>query len=108
MQQFSLILKIARNKYLVALVVFVVWLSFFDRNDLVTQWERKAELEKLERSQAYYEEEIRSTKAELNELLNNPAALERFARENFYLKRPGEQVFIVAEKEIQKNTPAEQ
>jgi cell division protein DivIC len=98
MQKVNFLFGLLRNKYLVSLVVFMVWISFFDRNDLFTQWERKQELEKLENSKLYYEEQILSTQKELDELQNNPAALEKFARENFYLKRPEEQVFIVAEK----------
>lgn len=98
MQHVNFIWSLLRNKYLVALAVFTVWISFFDRNDLFTQWDRKQELEKLEKSKAYYEEQIISTQKELDELQNNPAALEKFARENFYLKRPEEQVFIVTEK----------
>jgi cell division protein DivIC len=103
MKQLAVLFNIVRNKYLLSLLVFAVWISFFDRNDLFTQWERKQELEKLETSKAYYETEIASTQKELAELQNNPAALEKFARENFYLKRPGEQVFIVVEKKDEKN-----
>lgn len=108
MHQLPYIFSILRNKYLVALVFFVVWIFFFDRNDLVTQWERKGELEKLEKSAAYYEAEIIAAKKELAELQYNPSALEKFARENFYLKRPEEQVFIVVEESSEKNMAGEQ
>jgi cell division protein FtsB len=79
----------------VSIIVFAVWVSFFDRNDLLTQYDRKKELEKLQTSKEYYEAEIASTKKELTELNSNPAILEKFAREKFYLKRPNEDVFIV-------------
>ncbi len=86
-----------------ALLVFVVWISFFDRNDLFTQWDRKQELKKLETSKLYYETEIASTKKDLMDLNNNPAILEKFAREKFYLKRPNEEIFIVDDSDVEKN-----
>ncbi len=101
MQNLPVFLKLLRNKYFISVVVFVVWICFFDRNDLFTQRERKKELQKLETSTAYYEKEIQTTQKELSELQNNPAALEKFARENFYLKKPEEQVFIIDEKQAE-------
>jgi cell division protein DivIC len=103
MQHVSSIFRFLNNKYILAVIVFVVWISFFDRNDLLTQSDRKKELKKLETNKAYYEEQIASTKKELQELENDPAVLERFARENFYLKRPEEQVFIVVDTAAAKN-----
>jgi len=108
MQKLSGILHLLQNKYLISVVVFAIWISFFDRNDLFTQWERKKELQKLETSKIYYETEIASTKTELTELQNNPAALEKFARENFYLKRPEEQVFIISKQDTIISADAEQ
>jgi cell division protein DivIC len=97
MQQVSMVLGYLKNKYLLSVLVFVVWISFFDRNDLLTQSDRKKELRKLETNAAYYEEQIAGTKKELEQLENDPAVLEKFARENFYLKRPEEQVFIIVD-----------
>jgi cell division protein DivIC len=86
-----------------SVAAFIVWISFFDHNDLFTQWERKKELQKLETSSAYYQAEITSTKKELANLENDPAVLEKFARENFYLKKPEEQVFIITGSTVTKN-----
>src|SRR3954447_105809 len=93
--RFAGIFKILRNKYIASIIVFVVWIAFCDRNDLLTQWDRKNELQKLETSKKFYEEEIANTKKDLLELNNNPAILEKFAREKFYLKRPNEEIFLI-------------
>src|SRR3954465_8232378 len=103
MSRFSLLFKILKNKYVISLVVFVVWISFFDRNDLFTQWDRKQELQKLETSKKFYEEEIATTRKDLTDLNNNPAVLEKFAREKFYLKRPNEEIFIIADSSTEKS-----
>ncbi len=103
MNKFSFLFTLVRNKYFVSAVVFVVWISFFDRNDLITQYDRKKELEKLETSKNYYQAEITSTKKELSDLSNNPEVLEKIAREKFFLKRPNEEVFIIEDStEIKK------
>ena len=95
LRRFTGVLKIFRNKYISSIIVFVVWISFFDRNDLWTQWDRKQELQKLETSKTFYENEIATTKKDLTDLNNNPAVLEKFAREKFYLKKANEEIFIV-------------
>lgn len=103
MSSLSTYIKAGSNKYLLSVIVFAIWILFFDRNDLFTQHDRKKELEKLETSKAYYQQEITATKQELAELQDNPAALEKFAREKFYLKRPNEDVFVIADSVTLKN-----
>ncbi len=105
MTGFTSSLRILKNKYVISLVVFVVWISFFDRNDLITQWDRKQELRKLETSTSFYEKEIANTKKDLIDLNNKPAILEKFAREKFYLKRPNEDIFLVNDSDDKKTDP---
>jgi cell division protein FtsB len=97
MKKISPYISLFKNKYFVSTLVFVVWISFIDRNDLFTQYGRKQELKKLETSKNYYEAEIETTKKELQDLTNNSIVLEKIAREKFFLKRPNEDVFIVEE-----------
>ena len=95
MKKFSPYISLFKNKYFVSALVFVVWISFVDRNDFFTQYGRKQELKKLETSKNYYQAEITATKKELQDLTNNATVLEKIAREKFFLKRPNEDVFIV-------------
>ena len=95
--------KIFTNKYLLSVAIFSVWILFFDRNDLLTQWDRKKELQKLETSKAYYENEILHTRQELTDLERDTRVIEKFAREKFYLKRANEDVFIVTDSVEAKN-----
>ena len=103
MNKLPALLKFASNKYVLSIVIFVVWILFFDRNDLFTQWDRKQELKKLEASTSFYEKEIVTTKKDLSDLTNNPATLEKFAREKYYLKRPNEEIFLVDDSTEEKN-----
>ncbi|HTN07122.1 FtsB family cell division protein [Agriterribacter sp.] len=87
-----------KNKYSLTLLVFVVWLVFFDHNDLFVQMERTGELRQLEKGKAYYTEQIEAMRKELAELDNDPASLEKAAREKYLMKRDSEDVFIIDEK----------
>lgn len=84
-----------KNKYMIALIVFAVWIMFFDRNDILTQTERRSELHDLQQSKAYYEQEISLTNKELRQLDSNPALLEKYAREKYFMKKPNEELFVI-------------
>ena len=103
MARLSGLLSISKNKYLISLTVFAVWIIFFDRNDLITQWDRKQELRKLDSSTSFYEKEIANTKRDLMDLNNKPAILEKFAREKFYFKRRNEEIFLVNDSSNKQN-----
>ena len=83
------------NKYIVSATAFVVWLLFFDRNDLFTQIERQEALEALDESKQYYSEQIKQERKSLEDLLSNPTTIEKYARERYGMKRDNEDVFII-------------
>jgi cell division protein FtsB len=84
-----------KNKYLITLTAFVVWMIFFDAKDLLTQRERTGELRQLQESKSYYLSEIAKERKALEELKSNPAAIEKYAREKYLMKRDNEDLFIV-------------
>lgn len=84
-----------KNKYLLALAAFIVWMVFFDRNDIPMQLQRVSELHQLENSEESMAAQIKATKKELDLLKTSPATLEKYAREKFMMKRDNEDLFIV-------------
>ncbi|MEO7801114.1 MAG: septum formation initiator family protein, partial [Ginsengibacter sp.] len=84
-----------KNKFLLALIAFVVWMVFFDRNDIPMQLQRIGELHQLENSEENMAAQIKDTKKELDLLKTSPATLEKYAREKFMMKRDNEDLFIV-------------
>jgi cell division protein FtsB len=88
------IIPIVTNRYLLAIVAFVVWMLFMDQRDVFVQMERAKELQKLEEAKSYYNKEIQKTKTQLDNLQTNPRSIEKFARERYLLKREGEEVFV--------------
>jgi cell division protein FtsB len=91
-----------KNKYIISLLAFTAWLLFFDRNDIITQVQRRHELAGLQRSKAYYTNQVATQRKELQQLSNDPAILEKYAREKYYMKRDNEELFIIPEHEAKQ------
>lgn len=83
-----------KNKYAITMAIFIVWLSFFDQNNFLVQYDFKKELSTLEQDKAFYLQEIKTTKLELEELTTNPVTLEKFAREKYLMKKDNEEIFV--------------
>lgn len=93
------IFKIAGNKFVIASVLFLSWIIFFDENSIVAHTESKQQLHDLKQQKEYYKERITSDKQKLEDLSQGKAELEKFAREQYYMSKPDEDVFIVVEEE---------
>lgn len=85
---------IVTNTYVLILTVFVIWMVFFDTNSLLIHWELKEEIEKLEKQQQFLKEEIAKDKL-IIEKLSDKNELEKFAREQYYLKRKNEEIYLI-------------
>ena len=88
-----------RNKYFIAFAAFTAWMLFFDERDVFTLRHHRQELRELQQSKKYYTEQINKEKTELENLKNNPAILEKYAREKYYMKRDNEDLFLVPERQ---------
>ncbi len=95
MQTVKNILRIISNKYVIAITVFGVLMLFVDKNDIFVQRQRKKQLSDLLESKKFYQAEIDKTKKSLSDLRDNPAALEKYARETYLMKKDNEDIFIV-------------
>lgn len=83
-----------KNKYMITIIVFIVWISFFDQNNFITQYDFIKELKSLEKDKAFFIEELNKTRQELNDLTTNPVTLEKFAREKYFMKKDNEEIFV--------------
>ena len=87
-----------RNKYLITFIVFLVWIFFIDKFDIITQIKMNKEFKQLKQQHEFYKEEIKKDSTEIYNLNNNPEEQERFARERFLMKKENEDLFIIREK----------
>lgn len=95
------IVKIVSNMYVLILVVFIVWMLFFDENSYLLHRELDKEIEELEDINAYYKRETKVDKKVIKDL-QNPDSLERFAREEYKMKRKDEDIYIIEFDSIKK------
>jgi cell division protein FtsB len=91
-----------RNKYVLTIAVFSVWMLFFDQNNAVDRIRMGSEIRQLEDDREYYLEQIQKDSARLSELTTNKENLEKYAREQFLMKKSNEDVFVVIEKSDKK------
>jgi len=89
--------KFLKNRYALTALGFLIWITFFDQNNLITQIQYRMELGKLEDERVFYLQEIKKIKEDLNELKSNPKTLEKFAREKYYMKKDNEELFVLVE-----------
>ncbi|MCU0450252.1 MAG: septum formation initiator family protein [Bernardetiaceae bacterium] len=83
------------NFYVIFAASFLVWMAFFDSNNFYSQYLHRQKIEKLSQDAAFYEQGIGQLKAEQKAMRENPKLLEKFAREKYRMKRPGEDVYII-------------
>ncbi len=91
----SILIRSLRNKYLIAVLVFLVWLLDFDRNSLIERVKYIRTLSDLEEEKQYYIERIDKDSRRLNELKTDRDNLEKFAREQYFMKKENEDVFVI-------------
>lgn len=91
------LLPYLKNKYLLTGLFFVVWVVFFDRNDLFSQYSYRQQLKKLENDKTYYLKEIEANKLVMDELMSDPEHLEKYARERYLMKKENEDIFLIVE-----------
>jgi cell division protein FtsB len=89
---------LSKNKYWITLGTFFVWMAFFDQYDLKNIYGLYQQHQQVLKDKKYYEEEINDTRIKLQELSSDKDKLEKFARENYLMKRDDEDVFIIEKK----------
>ena len=94
-ESFSFFLPLLRNKYSLSLILFFAWVVFFDSNNLIERTVNLKRMHQLEKDKMFYEDKIKEDQAKLEELKSNPANLEKFAREQYLMKKDNEDIFIV-------------
>jgi len=90
----SRFLKPFKNVFILILVVFIIWMLFFDANSYLIHHELNSDIDALETEKEYYRKEIEKDKKDIKKL-STEEGLEKFAREEYYMKRDSEEIFII-------------
>ncbi len=91
-----------RNKYIIAVVLFIVWILLFDNNNLIDRFHDLRALKQLQNDKEYYTNRIEEDRRKLNELRTDNENLEKFAREEYHMKKDDEDIFIIVTEEEDK------
>lgn len=91
--------NLLKNKYIIILICFLIWMTFCDRNKFITQIKITRELKNEINNKKFFKEEIKKDSTKLNNLKNNIKDVEKLAREKYLMKKDGEDIYIIREKE---------
>ena len=86
--------KPLKNIFVLILIIFCVWMLFFDSNSWFIHNELNKEINKLEEEKEYYEREIRKDTIEIKEL-STDKGLEKYGRQEYNMKKDNEDIYII-------------
>jgi cell division protein DivIC len=86
--------SLVTNLYVLVGMGFLVWMVFLDANSLIIHYQLNTEIQTLEAQKMQLKKEIASDKKALEEL-QDLEKLEKYARENYFMKKEGEEIFLI-------------
>lgn len=89
--------KILKNRYVLIFTIFVIWLVFFDQDNLLRQFRLTRELNEARSTEEFYSSEFEKDSILLDQLENDPEMMEKMAREKYLMKKDDEKIFLIVE-----------
>ena len=86
--------KFFTNRYVVILIIFTVWMLFFDENSYLVHKEFDKEIDELEIAIDFYKKKIEEDKLTIKSL-EDSLQIEKFAREKYLMKRENEDIYLI-------------
>ena len=88
------LLKLIKSTYGIIIILFIIWMIFFDSNSLIIHNELNSDINELDNQKSYYEKEIAKDNIEL-QLIQSDSGLEKYAREKLFMKKDNEEIFLI-------------
>ncbi len=99
MYQLKKIIKHILSKFskvqLILIAVLILICFFISDSNLFARWGYDLEIRDLKKQIEYYREKTVNDKRKLEELRSDKANIEKFARENYLMKKEDEEIFII-------------
>jgi len=83
-----------KNVIFVIILVFAVWMLFFDTNSWFIHNELNNDIESLEDEKEYYKKEIKKDKKEIKKL-SSDKGIEKYGREKYHMKKKDEEIYLI-------------
>lgn len=93
------ILHRLKNKYVFTLLIFLIWMLFFDPHSFISQVKLNRTLHEMEMEKEYYLTEIERDRQKAYELVTDTLTLEKFGREQYLMKRDNEDIYLIVDEE---------
>ena len=88
------LLKLIKSTYGIIIILFIIWMIFFDSNSFIIHNELNNDINELDDQKSYYEKEIAKDNIEL-QLIQSDSGLEKYAREKLFMKKVNEEIFLI-------------
>ena len=99
-------------KYAIVTIVGVAIVGFLDENSLWNHFKNLQRISELREETAHYNADYRRDQARIRELDRDPKAIEKIARERYFMKADDEDIYVLSddgelENPIQKHETAQ-
>ena len=91
-----------KNKYIITILIFLLWLLLLDPNNIISRVREISTRNRLQREKEYYLNRIEEDRRKLEELRTSNENLEKFAREQYHMKKADEDLFIIVTPEQER------
>jgi cell division protein FtsB len=87
-----------KNFYFLVTVPYVVWVLFFADNNIIQTYKLRLKYQEEVNKKEYYETQKEDVISDLQGLRTDTKMLERYAREKYFMKRKGEDIYALIKK----------
>ena len=95
-------LFMCRHKYILTIIFIALIVGVVDEDSFLNRHPRKVRIEMLQQEIANYKRQYTEADNKIHELQTNPKAVEKIARERYYMKRANEDVFVFENNETEQ------
>lgn len=87
---------VSRFKYLITIVLGVIWVGFVDETSIVQRVKYEMRISELKSEIQHYDGQTKAANAQLQAIATNPKAIEKIARERYFMKAADEDIFVLS------------
>ena len=84
-------------KYMVVCILGVLLVGFLDENSIMSHLKNRHRIGELQEEIDQYNAEFQRDQAQIRELDRNPKAIEKIARERYFMKADDEDIFVLSD-----------
>ena len=94
--------QLGKYKYILVLIIFLVFIIFLDNNNLIKLRKYKKELNNAKEQNEFYKQKIKEDSLEIQKLKRDKEQLELYARKTYFFKKDNETIFLIVKDTTQK------